>query len=504
MASIRHTSSRVNNTRRRTNLSILAPTDFGLVAIAMSVVSVMESALDMPVNQALLQLQTITGPQYDTAFTLSLMRGLVLSLLVLLIAWPFAQFYSDDRLKLLVCFLSLAPTARGLISPRLAEFQKGLSFWRDFALELGGKLTAFAVGVTVALITGSYWSIAAGMVIFPLAGTIGSYILAPYRPRLSLSALGLFTGFIGWMSVAQIVGALNWQFERLLLGKLTTATRLGLFTASSDVASIPFMAFFGPVIRPLLAAFSHIRDDPKRLGQSYLSASNAIVAVGLPVLVGESLVADPIVRLILGEKWLGAISLVHWLALSLIPALLALPAAPLVMSFGQTRMFLFRSFIELGVKFPIALIGAIEFGFPGIIAARLVSELVASSYSIIVVRRFTGLSALDQILVSWRCAVATAVMVPPVLLCLRLVGSGTGPVHAAFSLFCVGATGAAVYVSVIGLLWLMSGRPAGVEAMAVRVITNSLDKVGRPRWLAFRFGIRAHRPATVPKEGSQF
>jgi PST family polysaccharide transporter len=481
---------------------ILAPSDFGLVAIAGSVVSVMEAALELPVNQALVRLPAITARQYDTAFTLSLLRGLALAGLLLAAAVPFAGFYADDRLIPLVCVLSIAPAARGLISPRLAEYQKEMSFWRDFALELGGKLLAFALGIAIAWRTGSYWAIAAGVVASPLAGTIGSYVLAPYRPRLSLSELKLFAGFVGWMSVAQIISALNWQFERLLLGKLTSRARLGLFTASSDVANIPFMALFGPLLRPLLAAFSRLRDSPERLCQSYLSASSAIVAVGLPLLVGESILAGSTVRLILGEQWLGAIPLVRWLALSLIPALLALPAGPLVMSFGATRLFVIRNVIELTVKLPIAAIGAIEFGFAGIIAARFAAELIAGCYSIAIVRRFTGLSARAQLMVSWRSAAATCAMVPPVLLCTHLLPEGGGIATAASGLLAVGSLGAIVYAGVLWLLWTLCGEPPGFERMAMNMLCNTMARLPAPRWPAGR-GRRPVLPTAMPSEGAE-
>jgi PST family polysaccharide transporter len=341
----------------------------------------------MPVSQALVRLPTITRRQYDTAFTLSLLRGGLLTLVLLLIALPFSSFYGDHRLALLVAVLSIGSTARGLVSPRLARFQKSMSFWRDFTLELGGKVVAFAASTTVALATGSYWALAFGTVIFPIAAMIGSYILAPYRPRLSLAELPVFTGFIGWFSVAQVINSVNWQFERLLLGQLMSTARLGLFTASSDVASIPFMSLFTPVLRPLLAAFSQVHSDRPRLKQSYMSASNAVVAIGLPLLVGEALAADPAVRLILGEKWLDAVPLVQWLALSLIPALIAMPAIPLVMAVGQTRLFVYRSLLEFSVKLPVAIAGAIQFGFFGIIAARFLSEVVTGTYCIVWVKQ---------------------------------------------------------------------------------------------------------------------
>ena len=459
---------------------ILQPTDFGLVAIAMTLVSIVEAALELPLNQALLRLPVITAAQYDTAFTLSALRGLLLTLIVVLASWPFAGFYADDRLVPLVCMLSIAPTARGLTSPRLAKYHKEMNFWRDFAIELAGKLIGFTVGLGIAILTRSYWSIAAGVVAYPLAMAIGSYVLAPYRPRLSLAESHLFSGFIGWTTAAQIVSALNWQFERLLLGKLQATSQLGLFATASDLANIPVLALFSPIMRPILAAFSQLRNEDGRLARSYQTASSAIVMVGVPLLVGESLLAEPIVLLILGEKWRGAIPLLRWLSVSLIPGLFALPAVPLVMFFGKTEIILKRNLVEFCIKTPILIIGVLNFGFAGVIFSRFLSEAISVVFWMNVVRRLVGLSIADQLLASWRAVLSTVIMIAPVLLCLRQIPVGGGTSEIALGLIITASIGATVYGAALYTLWVFSGYPSGIESLLVNKLGSSINKRQKP------------------------
>jgi PST family polysaccharide transporter len=343
-------------------------------------------------------------------------------------------------------------------------------------VELVGKAMGLTVGVTTAVVTGGYWSIAAGAVAYPLTVVVCSYCFAPYRPRLSLADMPLFSGFVGWMSAAQVISALNWQSERLLLGKLQTTARLGLFTTASDMAQIPFLALFGPITRPLLAAFSLLEGDKVRLRRSYRTVSRAIMAVGLPLVIGESLLAEPAVRLVLGEKWLAAAPLLRWLCLSVVPGLFALPAVPLVMSFGQTRMFLKRNLLEFSVKIPLVLIGGTWFGIVGIVIARVLSEAVAALYCTMVVRGMIGLSIREQLLGSWRYFVGTLVMAPPVIMCARHLGQIEGVVPSAAGLLMTVVLGASVYSAALWALWLFSGRPEGIEAMAIRTLSNMINK----------------------------
>jgi PST family polysaccharide transporter len=336
----------------------------------------------------------------------------------------------------------------------------------------------------IAVLTGSYWAIAAGTITYPVMTVVATYCFAPYRPRFSLAELPTFRGFVGWISAAQIISAVNWQSERLLLGKLHATSALGLFTTASDVSGIPFLALFGPLLQPLLAAFSLVRHDAMRLRDSYQRVSGAIMAVGLPLLVGESLVADPAVRVVLGDAWLRAVPLVQWLALSLIPALFALAAIPLVMSLGDTKVFLKRNALEFSLKTPLLIVGTIWFGFAGVAVTRAVAETGAALYCMHAVRRLTGLTVREQILAPWRSYVATLVMAPVVILCVRGLapnpGAVLGTLPRLLNLGTMAAAGAATYGTAMWLLWLLSGRPRGVEAMVMGMMGGVVTRVRRP------------------------
>ena len=198
---------------------LLSPSDFGLVAIAMTVVTIIEAAFELPLSQALVRLPEIKESYYNTAFTLSLLRGVLLCAVISLIAVPFANFYNHPGLVPLILSLSIAPAARGLLNPRMAEFAKNMNFKYEFWFELIGKSVAFVVGITAALLTHSYWSIAFCTITAPVIIALQSYYLVPFRPKLTLVDWQQFVEFLGWISLSQIVLAINWQFDQLFAWK---------------------------------------------------------------------------------------------------------------------------------------------------------------------------------------------------------------------------------------------------------------------------------------------
>lgn len=447
---------------------ILQPADFGLVAIAASLSALMEAILELPINQALLRLPAITRAHYDTAFTIGLIRGVVLMGVLMGAAVPMAHLYHDGRLLPLICFLALSPFARGIMSPRMAEFQKHLNFRRDFAIEITGKGVSFVAGMTIAFTTHSYWAIAINSVLYSIVMMAESYRLAPYHPRLSLKEYHTFHDFIGWMTIAQVVSAINWQFERLLFGKLRSQTTLGFFTTASDITNIPFLALFGPMARPLLATFSHFNDDRPKLAASYQKASAAMVAIGLPLLIGESLVSERTVRVIAGPEWSAAAPMIKWLALSLTPALFTLPTMSLLMAKGQTRTVLRRNVLEFSIKGPLLVAGVMLAGFWGVVGARFVAELAADLYCLTVVRSLTGLTIRAQFY-SWRYsaigALGMALVVPrlePFLPSMDEWG------RAFFGLAVCGIVGALSYMIIVFAAWTLTGRPDCFEATVFR------------------------------------
>jgi PST family polysaccharide transporter len=458
---------------------ILLPKDFGLVAIAMTVIYIIEAALELPVSQALVRLGTIGPSHYDTAFTLSLLRGVALSLIVCVISWPFARFYSDTRLTWLVCTLSLAPAARGLVSPKLADFSRNLDFSPDFTMEFVGKVVAFLTAITLAVTTRSYWAIAAGTVVAPVAGTTTSYVLAPYKPKLKLSELNAFSGFLGWITAAQVVSAFNWQTDRLLLGKLRSKAELGLFTAANDSANIPVMALFSPLLRPLLSAFSLLKENPSRLASSYMNSATAMLTLGLPILVGESLLAEPAVRVMFGEQWMGSAPLLRWLAISLIPMLFAMPMGPLVMAFGRTQIFLKRNVFEVCVKVPLVVVGAIKFGFIGVVVARCISESATVCFCMVVVRRLTGLTIAEQLKGPWRSITSAIAMAVVISFALPRLCHSVAPIPLAGETLVVASLGALTYCITLWGLWLASGSPSGLEAMITEKVIDMLKRERR-------------------------
>lgn len=454
---------------------LLSPSDFGLVAIGMTLILVVEAVLELPINQALVRQAAITSAQLNTAFTLGVLRGFALAAVLMLLAYPFSLLYGDHRLIPILLALGCAPILRGMQSPRLAVFARQIDFRRDFIIDLAGKLTSFSIAIAIAWRTHSYWALVLGTVSTPLAMVMTSYAVAPFRPRFTLREWPLFAEFVGWSTITQLLSAVSWQSDKLILGHFTSPRSLGVFTLANDLAYIPELALIKPIMRPLMAAFSHVRDAPDRLRDAYERASHTLLAIGAPVMLGLCLLADPIVRLMLGGKWLAAVPILQWLPLSLIPPLLSAPFWSLTMALGRPRVFTWQTFVDLLLRGGLLLVGAITGGVSGVVIARIAASVLSAGSAAWCVKLLTGVSVARQFLATWRIVTAGLAMASTVGL-LRPITDGQSGLGLAAMLGLVVAVGGLIYTATLIATWKLAGSPAGFESWCFAYVQRRLRR----------------------------
>ncbi|WP_411035882.1 oligosaccharide flippase family protein [Shinella sp. BYT-45] len=439
---------------------LLGPADFGLVATAMTVIYIVEAVLELPLTFVLVRQPEVTDRMYSTAFTLGLIRGLLVAGLMAGLSWPLASLYGDPRLMPLICTLALAPAARGMISPRMVIFEKAMDFRRKGILELLGKGVAGAVAISIAVSTGNYWAVAAGTVSTPVVMMGVSYVMAPMRPRLSLAEWSLFSRMTGWNFVSQVVSALNWQVDRLILPLYIDVTSFGRFTTANDIAALPFQAIVQPTAVPLFSALVNAREKGNLVG-AYLKACSGIVMLMAPVMCFMALMAGPVVHILLGPAWSGGAPILAGVALTSLFVLPTVPMAALMLVLDRPRLVALRSFVELAVRVPLTVAGIILAGIPGAIAAKAGAGVALLLVTLLSVKAIAGIPFRDQL----RSSLHPMVALVPAVVFLYGVPDLTqyGPyLYPAIAV--VGLVYGAIYVASLYGLWWVSGRPAGLEA----------------------------------------
>lgn len=464
----------------------LGAAEFGLVAMAMTVIFVVEAIFELPLVAALVRHAEITERMYNTAFTLGLLRGLVVALLMAALSLPLAHFYGDQRLVLLICALAMAPAMRGMINPRLVIFDKAMDFRRRAAIELVAKVIAAIVAIILAITTDSYWAMAAGTIAAPTAMMIISYIMLPARPRLDLTEWRLFSDMTVWSFFSQSVAAVNWQIDRMLLPLYISTASFGRFATANTLADLPYQAVVTPTSSPLYAALVSAKESGN-LQQAYLKACSGLVILMAPVLCFMAFMAGPIIDILLGPSWVESAPILTGLSISTLISVQVIPMPSLAMALDQTRNVAIRAVIEMFVRVPISILGIVYFGIQGAIAAKACAAVGVVLASMWAVKKMAGISLASQARVSIRPLMALIPSIGILYFAHRwmdlysLVYVKTIAVGIAYCL---------AYTAALYIIWLASGRPAGLDANAFKMATNMFSAIMRCMGRAQREQVR--------------
>lgn len=457
----------------------LVPADFGRVAIALSTVQIVETTFDVQTGVPLLKVPNLTREHLNTAFTIILLRGLTIMALLAAASFPLAWFYGDGQLAGLICALSVTPLLRSAHSPRFFEYFRALRFGPEATADLIGKIAALAFAIAVALLTRSYWAIAAGSIAAPLFFALSSYVIAPFRPALTLRHRTLFHHYLGWGFAGQVCSALNWQTDRFVLGKMVSHHDLGLFTAARDFAGTVIKIILDTLMRPIMSGLSAVNEESGRLARAFGTVTSATLAIGLPVGLGQAMVGKEIIAVLLGAKWAAAVPVFQMVSLALIPALFSALASNLFYAMGRPDLVFYRNFYDFLFRFPVTILSIAFLGLKGAVIALVAAEILLAGICLISVRNLLGISFLWLIGKSWRSLVSAAAMAMALELIRGFLPHAEGLLPSLLYLLIAVPLGAAVYAAAHLLAWSLSGRPNGIEDHAIRFLMSRL--AGRSR-----------------------
>ena len=454
---------------------LLIPEDFGLVALATGLIVVLDSLLEMGFEIALIQRQTDDKSQYDTAWTLSVIRGVVMGAALLMAARPLAHLYEDPRLIQIVAWLAVASLISGFQNIGCIEFRRELRFDREFTLLVWSKVISFLVTLIMALTWADYRALVAGIVVGKAVTVNLSYIMHPYRPSLSLKGCKGFLNFSKWLAANNIAVVVHQRLDTFVIGKILGTGPLGFYTVAYEISNLATTELIWPITRVLFPGFARISGDRARLARGFIDSIGAMAFLAIPLGVGIALTAPHIVGLFLGEKWLVIIPLIQILTLY---GLINLPTAnsgSLYLALGRPDVLVKRSLPSVLVLIPGLIFGTMQFGSIGAAWALVISAVINFIMNFYFIRRELGVGIPEALGAFKRPAAAAFVMFIVVVILEHYWPVETQILRLVLQAAVIAITGAAVYFAVSFGLWVLAGRPHSPEQKAVLIIKSWID-----------------------------
>jgi O-antigen/teichoic acid export membrane protein len=308
-------------------------------------------------------------------------------------AGQIALFYGEPELRGLLIVAALGLLFVPFGSPIMALLRRDLAFKAIAGINVAAA--SANAGITILLGVAGYgaMSFVWGYVVSSVVLALLAFVIRPetwiFRPSLADCGAVLSFGI-----VSSLVTVTNMAYEllpRLALGKLLGFDAVGLYSRAVTVCQLPDRAISSamqPVVLPAMAARARADGDLKDV---YLRGHALMSAVQWPALIMLALLADPIVRVLLGPQWLEAAPLARLIALATMALAPAFMTYPLLVSAGRVRDTLFSSLISLPPSFVIVAAAA-SFGLEAVAASLFLTAPLQMLVALLFVRRAIDLS----------------------------------------------------------------------------------------------------------------
>ena len=288
---------------------LIAPEAFGIIAMVTVFIAVLQVFVDSGMGNALIQKKNADDLDFSSVFYFNMAMCIFLYI-VMFIAAPFiADFYNMPDLTPVVRVLSLMLIISGVRNIQQAYVSRHLMFKRFFYATLGGTILAAVVGIGMAYKGYGVWAVVVQQLFRAALAAVILWVTVKWRPRLMFSferLKGLFS--YGWKLLASsLISTLYSKIRPLIIGKVYLPEELAFYNRAESLPLFVVANINSSIDSVLLPTMSAEQDNKSRVRAMTRRAIKTSTYLMMPCMVILAVCAEPIVRLVLTEKWLPSV-----------------------------------------------------------------------------------------------------------------------------------------------------------------------------------------------------
>ena len=285
---------------------ILLPSQFGNYGIALLVLGFLEVLTETGINIFLIQEKGDIQKYLNSAWVVSIIRGTLICLVILLTSPLIVKFFNVAQAKNLLYLISAVAFVRGFINPMKVAFQKKLQFMKEFLFQGSLYLIDAGIATSLGIITRSESAMIIGMLAAAITEVFLSFILFKEKPKLFFEKDKVLKVINSgkWVTGAGVFSYLFQNIDNIVVGKFLGTSSLGFYQQAYNVSTLPVSEvgqIFNKVTFPV---FVKISGDTQRLKKAFFKTLGVISGLVIPFSLIIFLFSRPIILLFLGENWL--------------------------------------------------------------------------------------------------------------------------------------------------------------------------------------------------------
>ena len=289
---------------------ILTPEEYGVMAMVTIFIAVSNSIVDSGFSNALIRKTSIRSVDYNTVFYFNLIVSIFLYLILYVSAPAISVFFKEpvlvDVMRVIGWVLIINAFA---IIPRTI-LVRNINFKTQTKVSLIASLSSGIIGIGMALTGWGVWSLVGQQLTRQLFNTVFLWIFCRWRPlwEFSIQSFKELFGFGSKLLASGLIDTIYKDIYSLIIGRFYSAADLGQYTRASQFSTIFSSNLTSVVQRVSYPVLSSIQNEPERLLGAYRRVIKTTMLVTFACMLGLGAAAKPLILLLIGEKWLPAVS----------------------------------------------------------------------------------------------------------------------------------------------------------------------------------------------------
>ena len=358
---------------------LLLPEQYGIIAIVTVFISIARVFVQSGFNTALIQKKDADEVDFSSVFYLSLVVAAILYAIIYFSAPYIASFYMQPQLVQVLRVLSITLFIGAFNSIQNAFVARNMLFKRLFISSLGAVIASGIVGIAIAYRGGGVWALVAQQLTNQLTISFILWFAVKWRPHLifSFKRIKSLFAFGSKLLASSLIETLYQDLRTLIIGRMYIPAMLGFYNRGQQFPKVIVSNINGSIQSVMLPTLSAHQDDTKRVKEMMRRAIKTSSFMIFPMMIGMVVVAEPLVKIVLTDKWLPAVPFLQIFCISY--ALMPIHTANLqaINAMGRSDIFLRLEVIKKIIGLIILGI-SLQFGVYAIALGQVFSGIIST------------------------------------------------------------------------------------------------------------------------------
>lgn len=356
---------------------LLMPEDFGVVAIPMVFLAIAEIFIEAGFSSALVRKDEVSESDMSTAFIFSISVGVICYLVLFFLSPLIAGFYQEPRLINVTRVAAIAFLITPLSTPQTVILKRKIDFKTPAKVAVISRILAGALGISLAYYGFGLWS----LVYSNLAGVFLTFafnwISVRWYPKAGWSkdSFNYLFGYGSKMVLTYLLSRVYMNIAPLFIGKYCNTEQLGIYNNAHRYTIYPSRFFIGIVQNVTFPVLCQIKNDDNTLALSYRKMIKITTFLVFPLMLLLAVVAEPLVRIFLTDKWIGCVPFIQIMCLSIMWSPVHSLNLNLLLIKGRSDLFLRLEIIKDSIGVCIMLI-TLPMGIIPFLWGRVLSSII--------------------------------------------------------------------------------------------------------------------------------